>query len=98
MHLRKQKALRALESEVQRLGLSLELERNSHAEKLESMEAVSLQLQQTFSSLSQQALKSNNENFLRLAKEKLSQYQIQAEASLEKKEKAIEPPLPSMRP
>ena len=90
VHLRKRKALRALESEVQRLGLSLELERNSHAEKLESMEAVSLQLQQTFSSLSQQALKSNNENFLRLAKEKLSQYQIQAEASLEKKEKAIE--------
>ena len=90
VQLRKRKALDALEAEVQRLRLQLELEKERHAEKLESMEALSLQLQQTFSSLSQQALQSNNENFLRLAKEKLSQHQIQAEASLEKKEKAIE--------
>ena len=89
-HLRKRRALDALQAEAQRLRLQLELEKERHAEKLESIEAVSLQLQQTFSSLSQQALQSNNENFLRLAKEKLSQYQIQAEASLEKKEKAIE--------
>ncbi len=89
-HVRKRRALDALQAEVQRLNLQLELEKERHAEKLESIEAVSLQLQQTFSSLSQQALQSNNENFLRLAKEKLSQYQIQAEASLEKKEKAIE--------
>ena len=90
LHLRKRKSIRTLESEAQRLSLQLELEKERHAEKLESIEAVSLQLQQTFSSLSQQALQTNNENFLRLAKEKLSQYQIQAEASLEKKEKAIE--------
>lgn len=90
VHVRKRRALDALQAEVQRLHLQLELEKERHAEKLESIEAVSLQLQQTFSSLSQQALQSNNENFLRLAKEKLSQYQIQAEASLEKKEKAIE--------
>lgn len=90
VHLRKRRALDALEAEVQRLRMQLELEKERHAEKLESIEAVSLQLQQTFTSLSQQALQSNNENFLRLAKEKLSQYQIQAEASLEKKEKAIE--------
>ncbi len=90
VHLRKRKALDAIEAEMQRLRMQLELEKERHAEKLESIEAVSLQLQQTFTSLSQQALQSNNENFLRLAKEKLSQYQIQAEASLEKKEKAIE--------
>ncbi|MYB89725.1 MAG: DNA recombination protein RmuC [Proteobacteria bacterium] len=90
VHLRKRRALDALEAEVQRLRMQLELEKERHAEKLQSIEAVSLQLQQTFTSLSQQALQSNNENFLRLAKEKLSQYQIQAEASLEKKEKAIE--------
>ena len=90
VHLRKRRALDAIEAEMQRLRMQLELEKERHAEKLESIEAVSLQLQQTFTSLSQQALQSNNENFLRLAKEKLSQYQIQAEASLEKKEKAIE--------
>ncbi|MXY14138.1 MAG: DNA recombination protein RmuC [Proteobacteria bacterium] len=90
VHLRKRRALDAIETEMQRLRMQLELEKERHAEKLESIEAVSLQLQQTFTSLSQQALQSNNENFLRLAKEKLSQYQIQAEASLEKKEKAIE--------
>ena len=90
VHLRKRKALDTIEAEMQRLRMQLELEKERHAEKLQSIEAVSLQLQQTFTSLSQQALQSNNENFLRLAKEKLSQYQIQAEASLEKKEKAIE--------
>ena len=90
VQLRKRRALDAIEAERQRLRLQLELEKERHAEKLESIEAVSLQLQQTFTSLSQQALQSNNENFLRLAKEKLSQYQVRAEASLEKKEKAIE--------
>ena len=90
MHHRRRKLCRQLETEIQRLSLQLEHEKTRIAEKAEGIEEVRRQLEQTFLNLSNQALQSNNENFLRLAREKLSQYQIQAEASLEKKEKAIE--------
>ena len=90
MHQRRRKLCRQLETEIQRLSLQLEHEKTRIAEKAEGIEEVRRQLEQTFLNLSNQALQSNNENFLRLAREKLSQYQIQAEASLEKKEKAIE--------
>lgn len=90
MHHRRRKQCRQSETEIQQLSLQLELEKERHTEKADSIKEVSSQLQQTFLGLSQQALQSNNENFLKLAREKLSQYQIQAEASLEKKEKAIE--------
>ena len=90
MHHRRRKLCRQLETEVQRLSLQLEHEKTRIAEKAEGIEEVRRQLEQTFLNLSNQALQSNNENFLRLAREKLSQYQIQAEASLDKKEKAIE--------
>ena len=79
-----------LESEIQRLSLLLEHEKTRLAEKVQGIEEAGRQLQQTFQNLSSQALQSNNENFLRLAREKLAQHQIHAEASLEKKEKAIE--------
>ena len=79
-----------LESEIQRLSLLLEHEKTRLAEKVQGIEEAGRQLQQTFQNLSNQALQSNNENFLRLAREKLAQHQIHAEASLEKKEKAIE--------
>ena len=90
MHHRRRKLCRQLETEIQRLSLQLEHEKTRIAEKAEGIEEVRRQLEQTFLNLSNQALQSNNENFLRLAREKLSQYQIQAEASLDKKEKAIE--------
>lgn len=90
MHHRKRRQCGQFEAEIQRLTLQLELEKERYAEKTESIQEVSRQLEQTFLGLSQQALQSNNENFLRLAREKLTQYQIQAEASFEKKEKAIE--------
>ena len=69
---------------------SLNLKKERYLQKIETNEESRQQLEQSFSMLSQQALKLNNENFLTLAKEKLSQHQIQAEANLEKKEKAIE--------
>ena len=79
-----------LENDCQKLSLQLEFEKQRYTERIETIEKARQQLEQSFSALSQQALKSNNESFLMLAKEKLSQYQIQAEASLDKKEKAIE--------
>lgn len=74
----------------QQLSMQLQLEKERYLEKIETIEESRKQLENSFSVLSQQALKLNNENFLTLAKEKLSQFQIQAEANLDKKEKSIE--------
>ena len=79
-----------LETISQQLSLQLQLEKERYLEKIETIEESRKQLESSFSTLSQQALKLNNENFLTLAKEKLSQFQIQAEANLDKKEKSIE--------
>lgn len=79
-----------LESISQQLSMQLQLEKERYLEKIETIEESRKQLENSFSVLSQQALKLNNENFLTLAKEKLSQFQIQAEANLDKKEKSIE--------
>ena len=79
-----------LESISQQLSMQLQLEKERYLEKIETIEESRKQLENSFSALSQQALKLNNENFLTLAKEKLSQFQIKAEANLDKKEKSIE--------
>ncbi len=79
-----------LESISQQLSMQLHLEKERYLEKIETIEESRKQLENSFSALSQQALKLNNENFLTLAKEKLSQFQIKAEANLDKKEKSIE--------
>ena len=90
MRHRARKVSAGLEAHAQKLSMQLELEKERYLQKIETSEESRQQLEQSFSMLSQQALKLNNENFLTLAKEKLSQHQIQAEANLEKKEKAIE--------
>ena len=48
------------------------------------------QLKETFSSIASQALKSNNESFLTLAKENLNKYQSEAKSDLDKRQIAIE--------
>ncbi len=79
-----------LETISQQLSMQLQLEKERYLEKIETIEESRKQLENSFSVLSQQALQLNNENFLALAKEKLTQFQIQAEANLDKKEKSIE--------
>lgn len=90
MRARANKEYQQLEVKNQQLDMSLAHEKERYLEKIEAIEESRNQLEQSFSALSQQALKLNNESFLALAKEKLSQYQIQAEANLDKKEKSIE--------
>ena len=87
---RANKEYQQLDFNYRQLSISLEHEKERYLEKIEAIEESRNQLEQSFSALSQQALKLNNESFLALAKEKLSQYQIQAEANLDKKEKSIE--------
>jgi len=72
------------------LDTTLELERNSHQEKLAMLEEAREQLSQSFSTLSSEALKNNNEEFLKLAREKLQQFNLQAQHELGRKEQAIE--------
>ncbi len=75
-HLRSQKRLTELTT-------TLELERQAAQEKLAGLE-------QTFATLSRQALKDSNETFLQLAQESLKQFHVQAKGDLEQKEKAVE--------
>ncbi len=90
MHYRGRSKCARLRAREQELSLQLWHEKEIHSEKIKAFEDARQKLEQSFLTLSKQALDSNNESFLLLAKEKLSQYQIQAEANLDKKEKAIE--------
>jgi len=85
-----QRLLGKLREEKTRLNTTLELESRNHQEKFAALEEAREQLSDTFNSLSSQALKQNNESFLKLAEENLKKIQLSANIELEKKEKAIE--------
>jgi len=72
------------------LNTTLEMERKAQSEKLETLEQARAQLSETFGNLSSQALKHNNEEFLKLAQENLKQFQVKAQGDLSQKEQAIE--------
>ncbi|MDH5659431.1 MAG: DNA recombination protein RmuC [Gammaproteobacteria bacterium] len=85
-----QRKLALLREKNTELSTRLEVEQLNNNEKIEALEKARSQLSETFTALSSQALKNNNEEFLKLARENLKQYQSQAVNELEKKEKAIE--------
>lgn len=85
-----QRKLSGLREENSALSTRLELEQRNNIEKIQALEKARAQLTETFTALSSQALKNNNEEFLKLAQENLKQYQAQAVNELEKKEKSIE--------
>ena len=85
-----QKRVTTLQQENTELKTTLQLERQSTAEKLQAIAETRDQLAETFSHLSGQALKHNSEEFLRLAQENLKQFHTRAEGDLAQKEKAIE--------
>ena len=90
VYLWRQKKIQRLREDNTQLSTTLELERKMAEEKLEAMSEDRQALSHAFSALSSQALKENNEAFLKLAQENLKQYQNQANTELDKKEKAIE--------
>ncbi len=71
------------------LATRLEAERDATGEKHAAMEQARAQLAATFSMLSHQALRNNNEQFLRLARAHLGEFQVRAQAGLEQKEQAV---------
>lgn len=85
-----QKKIAQLREKNTALETTLEIERNAANDKLGSIEKTREQFSAVFAALSGEALKNNNEAFLRLAQENLKQFNIQAQGELSKKEQAIE--------
>jgi len=72
-----------------RLEAELGHEKNSAAEKFALLEEARAKLGDAFQALSAQALQSNNQSFLELAKTNLAQFQTEAKGDLAAREKAI---------
>ena len=89
-HLRAQKLIAELQRQNSTLTTTLEMQQSNASEKIEALEKTKAQLNDTFSALSNEALKSNNEQFLKLAQENLKQFNVQAQGDLAKKEQSIE--------
>lgn len=90
VYLRINKKVHHLSQLNKTLEVTLELERSNSNDKLATLEKTKAQLNNDFSALSNQALQQNNESFLKLAQEKLKQFQIQAKNELGEKEKSIQ--------
>ncbi len=78
-----------LQSARARLQAELENEQAAAAEKLALIEAARTQLADTFQALSAQALQSNNESFLQLARAAMETQREQASGDLERRQQAI---------
>src|SRR5579872_3751756 len=79
-----------LRVEAAQLKTGLEAERSQAEEKLAVLNRATEQLRETFQSLSSEALKSNNQSFLELAKTALEKYQSEARGDLQQRQEAIE--------
>lgn len=90
VHARAHRQLLRLQSENASLRGRLEAEQRIAEERKQAFNAARQQLTDSFRALSGEALRSNNEEFLRLAQEKLQQFQVQAKAELGAREKAVE--------
>jgi DNA recombination protein RmuC len=82
--------VRKLQQRNTELEARIGFEQEKSAEREAVLEQAHKQLRESFSALSAQALRTNNEEFLKLARENLQQFQVQAQADLTQKEKAIE--------
>ncbi len=85
-----QKIIHAMQSDKERLELSLEMEQKLALQRRQEHEKAQYEMTQTFSALSSVALQNNNDSFLKLAQEKLTQFQIHAQKDLELREQSVE--------
>ena len=72
------------------LDSTLNSERKTSQEKLDLLNRATVELQQAFQALASDALKSNNQQFLELAKTSLEKFQSEARGELEARQKAVE--------
>lgn len=89
-YLRAQAEFNRLRGENAALTTRLELESRAAQAQATTFAEARRQLTDTFSALSSQALKHNSEEFLKLARENLKQFQMRAEGELGQRERAIE--------
>lgn len=82
--------IRSLQREKIRLETELEFERRSVRERDSAYTNMTRQLKDAFHALASGALRDNNEQFLRLARENLGSFQVRAQEDLDKREKAVE--------
>ena len=85
-----QRTITRLKERNAELGITLQLERRNHTEKLTQRRADLVKLNHAFNSLAARALRHNNDTFLKLARENLQQYQLQASSDLAQREQAVE--------
>ncbi len=88
-HLRAQRHITQLREENAGLRATVDIERRGSEEKIRMVEGARQQLTETFAALSNQALRSSTEEFLKLAQENLKQHHVEAQSTLTQKEQAI---------
>ncbi len=86
----KSETISQLNQVIVRLETTLEHERKAAYEKLNILNEATLKLGDAFKALSSEALRSNNQSFLELAKITLERYQTEARGDLEQRQKAVE--------
>ena len=90
VYFRLQTKVSALRAQSAALQATLDSERQAATERITELEKAREKLAETFGSLSNDALKANSVEFLKLAQENLKQYQQQAQNELSQKEKSFE--------
>ena len=80
----------ALSAQIAGLEATIANERKVNEEKLALVNHAREEFRQVFQALSAEALKSNNQAFLQLARTSLEKFQVQAEDDLEQRQKAVE--------
>src|ERR1700758_985441 len=87
---RQQEAAAKLREQAAALDSTLQHERKSAVEKLALIDRASAELREAFQALASEALRSNNQSFLQLAKASLEKFQSEAKGDLESRQKAVE--------
>lgn len=86
----KNEKISELSQSIVRLETTLVHERRAADEKVAILDDATQKLRDAFKALSAEALKSNNQSFLELAKATLEKYQTEAKGDLEQRQKAVE--------
>ena len=86
----KNEKISELNQSIVRLETTLVHERRAANEKVAILDDATQKLSDAFKALSAEALKSNNQSFLELAKATLEKYQAEAKGDLEQRQKAVE--------
>jgi DNA recombination protein RmuC len=87
---RQQEAIARLREQAAGLESTLQHERQAAAEKLDLVDRATTELREAFQALASDALRSNNQSFLQLAKASLEKFQSEAKGDLESRQKAVE--------